>query len=232
MKRSILKDLISWKKSPFRKPLLLKGARQVGKTFILQEFGKSFFSKTHYFNFEQEPGLKKIFEENLDSERILKELSFVVKTSIDVKNDLVIFDEIQYCPEAITSLKYFCEDKRELALAAAGSFVGVIVSSGSFPVGKVDELTMFQLDFREFLEATGDTHLLDAFDEVTITFTQSEIVHRALWDMLKVYYSIGGMPEVVARYLHYSSDTYTALQEARKVQQVLVQNYKNDCVSG
>ncbi len=136
-------------------PLILRGARQVGKTHLLQKFGKSFFPRSHYFNFESSEDLCKLFEKNLDPARIIEELQFFLDTSIDAKTDLVIFDEIQLCPRALTSLKYFCEKMPHLALCSAGSLLGVNLSREAFPVGKVTFVEMFPMNFEEFLNGIG-----------------------------------------------------------------------------
>ena len=155
----MMKRLLRWKSEKKRKPLLLKGVRQVGKTHLLKTFGKNHFSKCHYFNFEKQPDLAKVFEENLDPQRILDDLSFYIGSKIEVGKDLVIFDEIQQLPKALTSLKYFQEDCSKLHLCAAGSLLGLHLSPGSFPVGKVTFETLRPMSFEEFLMAQNDKAL-------------------------------------------------------------------------
>ena len=147
MKRLIYKNLIQWKQSKSRMPLILNGARQVGKSYILTTFGKNEFTNVFHFNFEKDKALIDIFEPNLFPKRIVQDLSFHIGEKIDLHNDLVIFDEIQECPKAITSLKYFCEDMPELAVCSAGSLLGVKLSVDSFPVGKVDVVSTYLLPF-------------------------------------------------------------------------------------
>ena len=167
MNRYLMKKLITWEKTITRKPLLLWGARQVGKTYILQEFGKTHFPKTHYFNFEKSPSLHKVFATDLEPKRIINELEFYQDHPINIKTDLIIFDEIQECPRALTSLKYFCEEIAELALCAAGSLLGLQLSSQSFPVGKVEIVRIYPLCFEEFLEGLGDDKSLSALNQLT-----------------------------------------------------------------
>ena len=144
MKRIIYTQLIKWQKSPVRKPLLLQGARQVGKSYLLEQFGKSEFPSFFLFNFEQMPQLAKIFQTDLVPERIIRELSLIAGKTIIPEKHLLIFDEIQECPRALTSLKYFNEEMPELALCCAGSLLGVKLSSESFPVGKLNLLHLYR----------------------------------------------------------------------------------------
>ena len=156
MKRRILEDLVQWKEKKDRKPLILNGARQVGKTYILHEFCKKYFNKFHYINFEHDEKATKIYCSRLDPLKIINDLRLYLDTPIDILNDLIFFDEIQQCPKAITSLKYFQENMPEMALCGAGSLIGVHLGESSFPVGKVDLLKMYPLSFDEFLQGSGD----------------------------------------------------------------------------
>jgi len=157
MKRDIYNSLIKWKASKIRKPLILKGARQTGKTYILKEFGENEYQNTHYFNFEENPELTHFFEQDLNPKRILSDLSVYCKQTISPANDLIIFDEIQASNKALNSLKYFCENANEYHIASAGSLLGIKLSSpGSFPVGKVNFLDLFPLTFFEFLDAINE----------------------------------------------------------------------------
>src|SRR3990167_5930252 len=166
MKRDLIQQLIKWADNPHRKPLLLNGVRQVGKTYLLKQFGAARFPQTHYFNFEKETELHTIFAKNLKPKRILSELQFYADHPIDEKKDLIIFDEIQACPPALTSLKYFQEEMSELHLASAGSLLGLSLGGGSFPVGKVDRLTLHPLSFYEFLEALDDQKSLSILHDI------------------------------------------------------------------
>ena len=155
MKRDLLNNLKTWQNSVARKPLVLSGARQVGKTYTLKHFGENFFSSYHYVNFETDETLAGIFEKDLKPVRIIQELNFYLDAPINLESDLLILDEIQECPRALTSLKYFCELMPEMAVCAAGSLLGIHLAQSSFPVGKVDYLKMNPMGFFEFLEGTG-----------------------------------------------------------------------------
>ncbi len=162
MKRIILKKLLNWKNSSYRKPLILKGVRQVGKTWILKEFGRCYYENTAYFNFDENPEFKQFFEITKDPERILQNLMLAGGVKISPESTLIIFDEIQDCPEVINSLKYFCENAPEYHVACAGSLLGIALAKpSSFPVGKVNFMQIDPMTFTEFLMANGDTNLAD-----------------------------------------------------------------------
>lgn len=162
MKRLLTDDLRKWKDKPDRKPLILRGARQVGKTWLLKEFGKEYFSGVCYVNFEQKDVLGAIFEGTLSPRRIIEQLSVYSGTKILPEDTLIIFDEVQEMPRALTSLKYFAEEAPEYAICCAGSLLGVALHKGtSFPVGKVEFLDLYPLSFREFLMANGEDMLVD-----------------------------------------------------------------------
>lgn len=229
MNRLILQQLKAWKYKKGRKPLILKGVRQTGKTYILQAFGSQEFNCTHYINFEFNRSAHKIFEKDLDPRRILKELSFIFDKSIDIKNDLLIFDEIQACPTALTSLKYFCEELPELALCSAGSLLGLHLNESSFPVGKVDFLHMYPLSFLEFMEANEDFKSLEYLNEASInTASFPAFVHDHIWQLFKIYLITGGLPEVVQTYLNHKTDLFSALTLVRQKQQELIFGYYAD----
>lgn len=228
MKRDISLKLQNWRIKPNRKPLILKGARQVGKTFILTEFGRDYFEKCHMFNFEENKDIHNIFEKNLDPKRIIEELSYVRQTPINVQRDLVFFDEIQECPKALTSLKYFCEDMPSLALVSAGSLLGITLSEESFPVGKVDFLHLYPMSFREFLVAGGKTMLSDAYDAASADNPGAEMAHQQLWRELLNYYVVGGMPKAVSTYITNKDNKLAAFEEVREVQKNLVDSYSKD----
>lgn len=227
MKRSFINLLSSWKNRPDRKPLIIRGARQTGKTYILNEFGRDYFPHFHYFNFEKDGSLANLFEYDLDPKRIIKELNFRLNHAIDLTQDLVIFDEIQACPRALSSLKYFNEDLPELAVCSAGSLLGIHLNESSFPVGKVDMLYMHPMSFEEFLIANGDERYVEIIRQSPIT-AMPETFHSYLWSQLKIYFVIGGLPEVVKIYLRNKDDAFKALQAARKKQEELVIAYHAD----
>lgn len=227
MKRSFIHLLSSWKSRPDRKPLIIRGARQTGKTYILNEFGKNYFPNFHYFNFEKDGSLAHLFEYDLNPKRILSELNFRLNQGINLDQDLVIFDEIQACPRALSSLKYFHEDLPGLALCSAGSLLGIHLSDASFPVGKVDMLSMHPMSFMEFLEANNEeryAEFLQLFDNTSIP----ESIHVHLWNQLKIYFIVGGLPEVVKIYIEKKESLYQALQAAREKQEQLVIAYHAD----
>ena len=229
MKRNIYNKLLNWKQTQSKKPLILKGARQVGKTYILKKFGKNEFPDFHFFNFEQDKTLSGIFEDNLKIDRIIKELSIYAGKKIDFQKDLVIFDEIQECPRALTSLKYFCEDLSTLHLCCAGSLIGTTLSVESFPVGKVEFLNMHPMTFKEFLQAFDDEMSLELFNELMHAKFQSAVSHDRLWERLKTYYYIGGMPEVILSYRSkYEKNMAEAILTARKIQKGLLESYFKD----
>lgn len=227
MKRKMMDRLIEWKQERSRKPLLLKGVRQVGKTHLLKEFGKLFFPQCHYVNFEKQPDLAKIFEPDLVPQRILNELSFYLDCPIQIGKDLVIFDEIQELPKALTSLKYFQEDCPELHLCAAGSLLGLHLSPASFPVGKVTFETLRPMSFEEFLMANHDK-ALPTIQKLTLKDKIPEIVHEHLWQQLKLYFVIGGLPEVVATYYENKDHLFEACLLVRKKQDDLLNSYYAD----
>jgi uncharacterized protein len=227
MERLLYQKLVQWKHSKYRKPLLLQGARQVGKTYLLKEFGANEFKHIHYINFEKRRDMDFLFKESLEVEKIVENISIILDRDIDITNDLLIFDEIQECPEAITSLKYFNEDMKQLALCCAGSHIGVSLNFKSFPVGQVDFLHLFPMNFEEFLGAVNKrkTVLLKEFSYKT---TIPEAIHRKLWEDLLVYYITGGMPEAVKRYIDFQETPYEAFNNVRAVQQGILQGYRGD----
>jgi predicted AAA+ superfamily ATPase len=228
MKRLILENLKQWKHKKDRKPLILKGVRQVGKTYSVMEFGKTEFPRVHYLNFEKNMNAAALFQENLDPKRIVDELRFLLDTTINPETDLVFFDEIQACPPALTSLKYFSEDMPELALCCAGSLLGLHLGEASFPVGKVDFLHMRPMSFFEFLTANDDNKSIDILDRCSTTLTIPEIVHEHLWKQFKLYLITGGLPEVVKTFLAHKEDLYTACTLAREKQQDIIYGYYGD----
>jgi len=228
MKRSIVAALVKWKSRDDRKPLLLRGARQVGKTFILKQFGKDEFPAVHYLNFEEDPALAAVFDGDLRPNRILSELQFHFDRTINTDCDLLILDEIQQCPRALTCLKYFQEECPQLAVCAAGSLLGVQLSSESFPVGKVDSLTMHPMSFAEFLLAMDARREFDLIARHDLSTPLAEVAHRRLWDYFRAYLVVGGLPAVVAAYAARREDAFLAFNEARQVQGLLVTGYLAD----
>lgn len=228
MKRTIFSKLEQWKTKDRRKPLILRGVRQVGKTYILQEFGNSCFARTHYLNFEKSKALLSVFEENLDPKILIQKLNFILNCSIDIHRDLLIFDEIQECPRALTSLKYFAEDMPELALCSAGSLLGVHLTPVSFPVGKVNMIHMYPMSFVEFLTSLDETRALEYLNEAVSAKSIPEIVHSHLWERLKWYFITGGLPEVVDTFLKKRENLYEAFVAVRELQQELLVSYFAD----
>ncbi|WP_211345601.1 ATP-binding protein [Paraflavitalea soli] len=213
IKRSIQRRLSAWKQAPDRKPLILQGARQVGKTWLLKHFGASEFDTVAYFNFEEQPDLKQFFENTKDVPRIIQNLSLVHGQAILPQKTLVIFDEIQECNDALNALKYFCENAPEFAVACAGSLLGVTMSRGnSFPVGKVDFLQLNPVCFSEFLSA-ADPHLFSFLESVNQIEPLPDIFFHPLVDKLKMFFICGGMPEAIVALLE--------KQDTAKTQQVL-----------
>lgn len=228
MNRTIYSCLKQWKNKKDRKPLILKGARQVGKTYILKQFGIENFEKYHYVNFEEDDSLSKLFEKNLKVDRIIQELTFYLENTINIDEDLLIMDEIQACPRALTSLKYFNEQMPQLAICAAGSLLGVHLGEASFPVGKVEYLDMFPMSFKEFLEASEETMLYNFLDNITPDPSIPDTVHEKLWEKFKIYLVVGGLPDIVQTYVKQRDDLYTCLNQVRKHQKDLITTYLAD----
>ncbi len=201
MERLLLKKLQDWKNSPYRKPLILKGVRQVGKTWILKEFGKRYYKNTAYFNFDENEEYKQFFETTKDVNRILQNLMLVGGQKIEPEETLIIFDEVQDCPKVINALKYFCENAPQYHIACAGSLLGIALARpSSFPVGKVNFMQIDPMSFSEFLLANGDDNLaaylegMDSLEPVPSAF------FNPLNEKLKMYFVTGGMPEPVLRW--------------------------------
>lgn len=228
MKRNIEDKLSRWKSRVNRKPLILRGARQVGKTFSLKRFGRENFATVHYVNFEENETLAHVFDGDLNPERILRDLSFKLKCPINSATDLLILDEIQSAPRALTSLKYFMEDMPSQAICSAGSLLGVHMGEGSFPVGKVEFMDMFPMSFDEFLVAVGETEACEFMKSVKPGESLPEVVHERLWEQFKLYCVIGGLPEVVEEYITSDDGLFTTLQRVRERQLALVTAYHAD----
>lgn len=222
MKRYAMDKLVYWKNKRNRKPLLLKGARQVGKTWLMKEFGKKCFKNTAYINFDSDVRMRRIFEDDYDIQRIIRMINIETGERIIPEETLIIFDEVQEAPKAISSLKYFCENAPEYAVVSAGSLLGVAIHEGvSFPVGKVESLNMYPMSFREFLIAMGEEALADIIEEKDYqalnTFSDKYI------NWLKLYYFVGGMPEAVNDYAECGDVT-----SVRDIQKQILELYEND----
>ena len=222
MKRFLMEDLLKWKNKAHRKPLIIRGARQVGKTWIMKEFGKLHYKNTVYINFDNNERMKQVFSIDMDIKRIISSLKIEAGKNIDPKDTLLIFDEVQEVPQALSSLKYFYENAPEYHIIAAGSLLGVALHAGtSFPVGKVDFLNLYPLNFREFLYAVDENGLAELLEKEDYTLINA--FSSKYSELLKRYYYVGGMPEAVQTYLE-TDDLF----EVRNVQKALLDYYSND----
>lgn len=224
MKRLLSAELNKWRQKSNRKPLVLKGVRQCGKTWLLREFGKQYYPDVATFNFEENPALCSIFDQDLDAKRILLELGIVRGKAIQPEKTLIILDEIQACGKALTSLKYFRENAPEYHIVCAGSLLGIALhEEQSFPVGKVDFLTLYPMSFEEFLMAMDQEMLAGYLDSLKPGQKISEPVANQLTGWLRQYFIIGGMPEVVRTWKETGE-----LIEAERVQQAILLSYELD----
>lgn len=223
MKRKALLDLIQWRNSEERKPMVLKGARQVGKTWLMKEFGERCYENYVYFNFDEDDDLKPIFETNKNPLRIIELLSLIAGQKIEPYDTLIIFDEIQECPEALNSLKYFKEKANEYHVIAAGSLLGTLLAKPkSYPVGMVNLLNIYPLTFDEFLEAM-DPVLYNYYNQIQKDQMIEDIFHHRLLDVYNSYLIIGGMPECVSSWLKYKDPA-----KVNQIQKELIEVYEND----
>lgn len=223
MKRNAILELVQWKNSPERKPMVLRGARQVGKTWLMKEFGQNYYDNYVYFNFDEEDELKSIFETNKNPHRIIELLSMISDEKIEPEKTLIIFDEIQECPEALNTLKYFKEKANEYHVIAAGSLLGTLLAKPkSYPVGMVNLLDIYPLTFDEFLDAI-DSGLYAYYESVQKGQVIEEIFHQRLLDVFNHYLIIGGMPECVSSWIKYKDPTMIS-----KIQRELIEVYEND----
>lgn len=224
MERSILNELLEWKDSPHRKPLILNGIRQVGKTWALKEFGRRYYENTAYFNFDENEEYKQFFETTKDVDRILQNLMLASGQKIVPGKTLIIFDEMQDSPKVINALKYFCENAPRYHVACAGSLLGVALAKPtSFPVGKVTFMNIYPMTFTEFLSANGDRELAEYLDSIDEIEPIPDAFFNPLCEKLKMYYVSGGMPEAVAR--------WTQERDVQAVQGVLsdmIEAYERD----
>lgn len=224
MKRSITDKLIQWKSSPYRKPLILKGVRQVGKTWVLKEFGKQYYSNTAYFNFDENPEYNQFFKETKDAHRILNNLRIISNEKIEPEKTLIIFDEIQDCPEVIQSLKYFCENTPDYHICCAGSLLGIALAKpASFPVGKVNFLDIYPMTFSEFLQADNCENLVEYLKNINELVNIPYPFANQLIEKLKYYFITGGMPEPV-KYWVQNHD----IQAVQTIQSEIIEAYERD----
>lgn len=223
MQRYIKKQLIEWKNRKDRKPLILKGARQVGKTYIIKEFGKEQYENTVYFNFDHDETLKQLFQNTKDPKRILEQLTFVAGKTIKPEKTLIIFDEIQECPDALNSLKYFQEEANEYHIICAGSLLGIKLSHTSFPVGKVEYLQMQPMTFTEFLLADGSENLVKYMESIDKIEKIPDIIFTQLNEKIKSYFIIGGMPEVVKTWAETKD-----IENVNRIQKQILNGYEDD----
>ncbi len=222
MYRIAIEKLYKWKVSKYRKPLIIEGARQVGKTWLMKEFGRLAYEKTVYINFDSNSRMAELFATNLDTDRLIMGLELYVGHKINPDNTLLIFDEVQEVPRALASLKYFCENAPQYHIVCAGSLLGIALHRGtSFPVGKVDFLKLYPLSFKEFLMATDKERFAELLDhrdfEMITNFKQIFI------DSLKQYYFVGGMPEAVQNFAENKD-----FNEVRKIQKRILAAYEQD----
>ena len=222
MYRNKIEELKKWKESQNRKPLIIRGARQVGKTWLMKEFGKLYYEKVAYINFDNNARMDKLFKEDFELKKIIQGLKIESGVNIEPKNTLIILDEIQQTPKALIALKYFYENASEYHVISAGSLLGVAIHEGiSFLVGKVDFLDLMPLSFFEFLEAIGETELVEILKNND--FDMINVFDTKLKEYLKLYYYIGGMPEAVNSYIQNKD-----LLEVRSIQKKLLDAYEQD----
>lgn len=226
MYRKIMEYLESWQKSPYRKPLILQGARQVGKTWSVLEFGRTHYENVAYFNFETNPKLNKTFDEDISPKYLLPILSHIAGQTIVKEKTLIVFDEVQLCERALTSLKYFCEEAPEYHIIVAGSLLGVAVNRAqfSFPVGKVDIKTLYPMDMEEFMLAMGEDALVAKIKECYDNDSpMPSALHEAALQLYRQYLAVGGMPECVTQYVQ--TKDYILV---RHTQDTILASYLND----
>lgn len=224
MKRILIDDMRRWKESPDRKPLIIKGVRQCGKTYLLKSFGEAFYEDTAYFNFEGNLSLAERFERDLDPERIITELGIFRQKAIMPEKTLIIFDEIQFCNRALTSLKYFLENAPAYHIVCAGSLLGIALSKPlSFPVGKVSFLTLRPMNFHEFLLANGEEMLCEYLQNLTLDEQVSGLFSDKLESYQREYYITGGMPEAVEAWIRTKD-----VDKVEQVQRQILDSYELD----
>ncbi len=223
MKRFILNELIKWKESKYRKPLIVKGERQIGKTYILKQFGEENYEGVAYFNFDHDEDLYNLFNNTKNPKRILEQLAFIYGKAILPGRTLIIFDEIQECPNALNSLKYFQEEANEYHIVCAGSLLGIRLSHTSFPVGKVEFLNMYPMTFSEFLIANDCENLVEYIKSIKEIENIPDIFFNQLEEKLKAYFIIGGMPEAVNVWVNEKN-----MELVNNVQENILRAYESD----
>lgn len=224
MYRQKIEDLKAWQKSLHRKPLIVRGARQVGKTELIKEFGRTQYQQTAYVSLDNNSRMAALFDGDFDVNRLIQGLKAETNVDIESDNTLIVLDEIQEVPKALTALKYFCENAPQYHIIVAGSLLGVATHQGvSFPVGKVDYLELAPLSFREFLLALGEKHLVEMITSLSVDQELLASFHDRLIDYIKTYCYVGGMPEVVASYVEQRS-----WNEVRRIQNNILFDYAND----
>jgi len=224
MKRTIESELTAWKNRIDRKPLILRGVRQCGKTYLLKEFGQKYYQDVAYFNFEGNPTLAERFNQDMDTARIIMELGVLRGSKIVPESTLVIFDEIQFCNQALTSLKYFSEQVPLYHIACAGSLLGIALSQPlSFPVGKVDFLTLRPMSFYEFVLANQEEMLLDYMEQLNAKTAVPQMFADKMTTLLKTYFVVGGMPQAVAKWLESKN-----ISDVERIQEQLISSYELD----
>ena len=224
MKRSAYNKLLKWKSSNNRKPLVLQGARQVGKTYLVNMFGEAEYENYIYLNFEQDTNLHSLFDSKLNPEIIINNISLYIGKKVVPTNTLLFFDEIQVAPTVLTSLKYFQEQAPQYHIIAAGSLLGISVGKEtSFPVGKVNFLTLYPMSFNEYLLALGEDLLVDMLEKIKNPVPFADAIHSKLLDRLKMYLYLGGMPEVIQDYIDNKD-----IASVRLIQNDIIEAYKRD----
>lgn len=222
MYRSAMEQLNKWKQKTNKKPLIIRGARQVGKTWLMKEFGKTAYEKTVYINFDNNPQMKELFSLDMRIDRIIMGIELYVGHKISPHNTLLIFDEVQEVPKALSSLKYFNETAPEYQIVCAGSLLGIALHQGtSFPVGKVEFMDLYPLSFTEFMRAMGKEQFVDLLDKGD--FEMATMFRQDYVDLLKYYYYVGGMPEVVQSFVDNRD-----FNEAREIQERILAAYEQD----
>ena len=222
MQRYALKHLINWKNKKNHKPLVIQGARQVGKTWLMQEFGKKYYEQVAYINFDVDVKSREIFDIDYDTERLIMDIGLATKTKINAENTLIIFDEIQECPRALTSLKYFRENAPQYDIIVAGSLLGVACHEGTgFPVGKVSFMNLFPLSFEEFLLAMGEERFVELLNKKD--FKTIKLFNNKYEKLLKQYCYVGGMPEVVNDFIENKD-----FESVRDLQKEILTAYEED----
>lgn len=222
MQRYALKHLIDWKNKKNHKPLVIQGARQVGKTWLMQEFGKKYYEQVAYINFDVDLKSREIFDVDYDTERLIMNIGLATKTKINAENTLIIFDEIQECPRALTSLKYFRENAPQYDIIVAGSLLGVACHEGTgFPVGKVSFMNLFPLSFEEFLLAMGEERFVELLNKKD--FKTIKLFNNKYEKLLKQYCYVGGMPEIVQDFVENKD-----FESVRNLQKEILSAYEED----